>query len=161
MSILVTPETERMVRAYVAALSRDPGAVDDLSQEVFVRAIERIDRLQSPDKAGAFLRGIARHVVQEHFRGKTRDNNFLDITIHALSDEGDSVWRAASDRETLIKLSMLIEELPVVARRMFEMRYHDGCSSNEIAQTFGISPGAVRITLMRTRDRLRQRLEDD
>ncbi len=144
---ITAPDNQRMVQSYVAALCRDPGAVDDLAQEVFVRALERIDRLHDPADAGAFLRGIARHVVQEHFRRRRRDRSYLDATIAAIAED-EAPWRSAQNEEALRRLHDAIDELPVVARRMLEMRYHDGRTAVEIARAFGIRPGAVRASLM-------------
>src|SRR5262245_56167861 len=62
----------RQLRGYVAAISVDPGAVDDLSQEVFVRALQRLDRVADLEDFGQFLRGIARNVLREHSRRLAR-----------------------------------------------------------------------------------------
>ncbi len=59
---------QRQLRAYVAAICADLGAVDDLAQEVFLRAFQAIDRLADVEIFGAFLRGIARNTVKEHYR---------------------------------------------------------------------------------------------
>lgn len=159
---LATSEYRLMVRRYVAALSRSQVAVDDLAQEVFVRAIERIDRLHSADKAAAFLRGIARHVVQEHFREQRRERRCIDYDetmLHSLvSDEHVSVPGICENRQLLRELREAVSELPVVSRRMLEMRYHDGMNAPKIAKALGIEPTAVRVSLLRIRQRLAKRL---
>lgn len=159
---LATDEYRLMVRRYVAALSRSQVAVDDLAQEVFVRAIERIDRLHSADKAAAFLRGIARHVVQEHFRQQRRDRRCIDYDetmLHSLvSDDQVSVLGICENRQLLGELREAVSELPVVSRRMLEMRYHDSMNAPQIANVLGIEPTAVRVSLLRIRQRLAKRL---
>lgn len=150
---------EQMVRRYVAALSREPGAVDDLAQEVFVRAIERIDRLRSPGDAGGFLRGIARHVVQEHFRARRRDRQYDELTTAAMADQGDGAAARCHERAMQQWLHGAIAALPVVSRRMLEMRYHDGLSASEIARRLDITHVAVRVSLLRIRDRLRKAVD--
>ncbi len=156
---LATPEHQRMVRAYVAALSRDAGAVDDLAQEVFVRAIERIDRLHSQRDIGGFLRGIARHVVQEHFRARRRDGRYEELTAQAVAGEADPIAQRCHDRAMMALLARAIEALPLVSRRMLEMRYHDGLNAAQIAAALNISHAAVRVSLLRIRERLRRALE--
>lgn len=156
---LTIPEHERMVRRYVSALSRDSASVDDLSQEVFVRAIERIDRLQRASDAGGFLRGIARHVVQEHFRARRRDRHYDDLTLAAIVVEDRSVAANGDDKEMSQLLTDAITKLPVVSRRILEMRYHDGLSASQIAMKLDVSHGAVRISLLRIRDRLRRSID--
>lgn len=155
---ITTNEHERMVRRYVAALSRDSAAVDDLAQEVFLRAIARIDRIARASDIGGFLRGIARHVVQEHFRKRRRDGRYEELTAQAVVADGDSIADLCHDRAMMPLLAGAIESLPVVSRRMLEMRYHDGLNAGRIAAKLGISHAAVRISLMRIRERLRKAL---
>jgi RNA polymerase sigma-70 factor (ECF subfamily) len=157
--MLATPDNQRMVRAYVAALSRDAASADDLAQEVFLRAIERIDRLYQPEQAGAFLRGIARRVVQEHFKRRRRDARYEQEMVSALIDGSRPIAELCHDRAMLVHLRDAIAELPVISRRMLEMRYHDGLTATDIGAALTISSGAVRITLMRIRERLRARVE--
>lgn len=151
-----------MVRRYVGALSRSFDAVDDLTQEVFVRAIERLDRLTSADKAAAFLRGIARHVVQEHFRERHRQRQTSDydqaLVQSLVADECESVLAACHDRQLQRALQRAVAELPLLSRRMLELRYHDGLNATEIGRSLGIEAAAVRVSLMRIRQRLAKRL---
>jgi len=157
---IVTLETRVMVTAYVRALSRDQMAAEDLAQEVFVRALARIDRLRNPEDPGPFLRGIARHVVQEHFRKVKWDRSYVHATIEGIASEAEEVWQRVSDEEIATQLADAVETLPVLARRMLEMRYHDGLDAKQIGRSLGVSAGAVRITLMRVRERLRRRIGD-
>lgn len=155
---IATPEHERMIRRYVAALSRDSTAVDDLTQEVFVRALERLHRLHNPEDPGPFLRGIARLVVREHFRRRRRDSGFAEYVVQEMSSEEAQVWRTVDAIEEQARLRDAIERLPLVARRMLEMRYHDGLNASQIAERFETTAGAVRVTLLRVRERLRREL---
>ena len=156
---LSTPENQRMVRAYVGALSHDTGAVDDLTQEVFLRAIERIDRLRSPDNPGPFLRGIARRVTQEHFRARRRSMSHMQLTAQAMVDQGASPQIICHEHQLLDQLQEAIAELPIISRRMLIMRYHDEMTAPQIGLELGISHGAVRVSLLRIRDRLKKSIE--
>jgi len=156
---IATPENERMVRRYVAALSRDPAAVDDLAQEVFTRAIEHLDGRKEVYDAARFLRGIARNVVREHFRSERRDRRYVQATLESMVAQGDPVATRCHHQAMLESLQREVEELPLVSRRLIEMRYHDGLSGVQIGRSLGMSPQAVRITLMRIRQRLRRRLD--
>ncbi len=157
---IATPENERMVRAYVAALSRDTQAVDDLSQEVFTRAIARADRIRDPDSPGPFLRGIARRVVQEHFRERRKRQTELGWAVAALTDNSPSIGEAYDKHESLQRLADAVASLPLVSRRILEMRYAEGMTATEIGEIFGIKPSAVRVGLLRIREQLRRRLSN-
>lgn len=156
--MIATPDNERMVHAYVAALSRDRDAVDDLAQEVFLRALSRIDRLHHPGDVGRFLRGIARHVVQEHFRSRRRSRRDVELTAAALIERGESPAELCHDRAMLEALGAAIEQLPLVSRRMLEMRYTESRDAADIGRALNITDTAVRVSLLRIRQRLRKRL---
>jgi len=155
---ITSPEQEQMVRRYVAALSRDGGAVDDLTQEVFVRALERAHRLRNPADPGPFLRGIARFVVREHFRRRMRDHGYAEVVLSEMHDEQPEAWRVAHEQDQRSRVREALERLPLVARRMLELRYHDGLNASLIAERFDTTPGAVRVTLLRVRERLKREL---
>lgn len=156
---IVTPANERMVRRYLAALTGDANAVDDLSQEVFLRAVERLQLVAASDDPARTLRGIARRVAHEFFRMQRRSGRYVEITLDLLATEDDCVAAALHERESIQALRTAIEDLPIVARRMLELRYHDELDAAAIGTELGIQPTAVRVTLLRIRERLRRRIE--
>lgn len=157
---LVRADRRVMVRRYVGALSRDPAEVDDLTQEVFVRAIERIDRIADAQRIDPFLRGIARRVVQEHFRARRRSCGYVELIADAMiaAVSTGSPHQIAHERLMQRMLAVEIERLPVVSRRMIEMRYHAGLNASQIGVAMGIEHSAVRVTLLRVRRRLKNRI---
>ncbi len=159
ISGVVTPANERMVRRYLVALTGCAEAVDDLSQEVFLRAIQRIEVVAESDDPERTLRGIARRVAHEFFRVRRRGRRYVDATLDVLAAEDECVAAAMHVRESVELLRAAIDELPIVARRLLELRYHDELGASEIGAEMGIQPTAVRVTLMRIRERLRRRLE--
>jgi len=150
-----------MVRSYLMALTGDPSTVDDLSQEVFLRTIERIHLIQSPSDQPRFLRGVARRVALEFLRERRRGRRYIDATLDSLVADDAGVASLVQHAESLERLREMIEELPIVARRMLELRYHDDLSAHQIGLQLGIEPSAVRVTLLRIRERLRKRLTAD
>jgi RNA polymerase sigma-70 factor (ECF subfamily) len=157
---LATAQNLQMLKAYVGALSHDPGAVDDLAQEVLLRAIERLDRLRNPDDPGPFLRGIARHVVQEHFKSLARNKGQVYDAALAMVMDGDSPDIACHQRVMIKALHDAIAALPIVSRRLIEMRYGQSLRAREIGQKMNIQPTAVRVSLLRIRDRLKRDIEN-
>lgn len=149
---------EAMVRRYVGALSGRAGDVDDLAQEVFVRTIERIDRLHSDEHLPRFLRGVARRVVREHHRRRRRHACAIDADTLTLFAVGRDAASAAEHAEQLHRLQDAVDALPLVSRRMLEMCYAEDRTAGEIGAALGIKAGAVRVSLLRIRDRLRKTL---
>jgi len=65
----------RRVRAVVAAVSGDWSAVEDMTQECFLRAYRRLDALRDRNRVGAWLAGFARQVARERRRTLHRDRH--------------------------------------------------------------------------------------
>ena len=51
-----------------------PQDADDVAQEAFIRALDRLDRVESVAALGPFLKGVARNVVRERRRKYARES---------------------------------------------------------------------------------------
>src|SRR5688572_9187586 len=84
------------VRVFLASHLRDAGAIDDLVQDVFLRAFDRLNTMREGTAFRAWLLGIARNRALEHLRERLRRgqpspdalDDLLDRTQMALL-EGD------------------------------------------------------------------------
>jgi len=65
----------RVVRAVILAVSADWHAVEDVTQECFLRAFRGLNRLRRPERFGAWLVGIARRTTREWCRSRGRDRH--------------------------------------------------------------------------------------
>ena len=66
-----------LVRAVCFDGTGDYGVTQDLAQEVFIRAYDRLGKLRDRDRFGAWLVGIAKFVCREYRRGRFRDRHVL------------------------------------------------------------------------------------
>ncbi len=143
------------VRAFVSMLTADLSAVDDLAQETFLRALDRLDRVREPQSAGAFLRGIARNVALEHARRHTRQAERAQKFLHFMEDtrldqeDADDWW--SDDKELLQSLRTCLSGLPEKSRSLLDWRYQQDCDATEIGARLGMNPPAVRAALKRLR----------
>ena len=67
----------RLVRGVVASVSADWEAMDDMTQETFLRAYRKLGELSDRDKFAAWISGIARHVARERKRSQRRDRHLF------------------------------------------------------------------------------------
>jgi len=137
----------------------DGGSVDDLTQEVFLRAWQRLERLHDPRAWPAWLGTIARNLAVDHLRAAPRPGTLPPES--QLPAAGPSV----SDRAEAEQLLAYIRELPEALAEPLILRLVEGLSGPEIADQTGLRPGYVRVNLHRgmklLRARLRERAERD
>ena len=62
-----------LVRAIGNQSISDRDAVQDLTQEVFIRAYTKLSGLKEPERFGPWVVGMAKNVGREFRRGKARD----------------------------------------------------------------------------------------
>lgn len=131
----------------LARVERD--RADDLVQDVFLRAWERLDMLRRPEAFGPWLLNIARNRVRDHRR--------RDRATASMPDIGRPPPPTAEAKQALAA----IRALPDHYSEPLMMRLVEGLTGAEIAERTGLTPGSVRVNLHRGMARLRAALEID
>ncbi|MDF1823196.1 MAG: sigma-70 family RNA polymerase sigma factor [Verrucomicrobiales bacterium] len=150
------------LRGFVRALGVDPLWVDDVAQEAFIVAYNRLDEFDRERDFGAWLRGIARNLVINERRKDARrkrilSDNLTDVLLSS-SSASDHEDEEIGDRG-LAKLNALracVSELPEKSLQLLRSRYEDENSALDIADQFEMNPPAVRKALERVRGALRK-----
>ena len=130
-------------------LSRVPLAVvDDLAQDVFVHALERLATLREAAAFGGWLCAIARNRATDYLRR-------APVQVELPDDLPGPETRHAEAMEVLA----VIATLPDAYRETLVLRLVEGLTGPEIAALTGLTPASVRVNLHRGMKQLRQRLE--
>jgi RNA polymerase sigma-70 factor (ECF subfamily) len=136
----------RMVHGIL--LARVPWSqVEDLKQDVFAQALERIGGLRDAEAFGAWLAQIARNRAHDFHR---REPVLVELearhrVVEAPSPEAYRVFDA-------------IGELPEAYRETLVLRLVEGLTGPEIAEQTGLTPESVRVNLHRGMKMLREKL---
>ncbi|MCA9718789.1 MAG: sigma-70 family RNA polymerase sigma factor [Myxococcales bacterium] len=136
------------VRAVALANLGWPEA-DDVTQEVFLRAWERLPQLRHPERFGPWLLQIARNRCVDHHR-RAR-------VVGAPAERGALPPPVSEAMEVL----RAIQRLPSAYRETLVMRLVEGMSGPEIASRTGLTPRSVRVNLHRGMLKLRAALGEE
>ena len=120
---------------------------DDLMQDVFAAALEKVERLQSADAVGGWFAAIARNRVVDFLRTR-RETVELPTTLAVVDP------RRAEVAEVLAK----IRALPEAYREPLILRLVEGMTAAEIAEQCSLKPESVRVNLHRGMQKLREAL---
>jgi RNA polymerase sigma-70 factor (ECF subfamily) len=137
------------VYRFLRRLLSDAAAAEDLTQDVFLRAMGA--RYQANDQARAWVFQIARNLARDHVRKARHRGPVLEAP-----DEPAPF----TDRGVAMDVHAAIQRLPEDDREMFLLREVGGLGYAEIALTCGATPDAVRNRLHRARLALRSALSD-
>lgn len=131
--------------------------VEDLTQEVFLRAWNSIRGYQPRKPFLAWLFTIAHNLVIDYYRKKGRQ---LEVTLDdlPLSTGGaeDPEMEEMVDRDTVRRM---IANLSGDEQQVLMLRFVEGLDHSAVATAIGKSQGAVRVIQLRALRRLRQLLQ--
>ncbi len=129
-------------------LARVPRSdVDDLVQDVFLRAMRRLGTLRRDESFGPWLASIARNRARDHYR---RGRDTVELPDHLPGEphpEGEALAVLAA-----------VRRLPEAYRETLVLRLVEGMTGPEIAERTGLTPGSVRVNLHRGMQMLREAL---
>ena len=157
-----TAAFERLYTANVArvhGLARrmaGPEAAEELTQDVFVRAWQKLGTFRGDASFSTWLHRLAVNVIIERFRtlGTQRDR--------FLADGEETLERLSSPRpsgDLRMDFDSALSRLPHAARKVFVLHDVEGYKHHEIGNLLGISAGTSKSQLHRARMLMRGHLE--
>ncbi len=144
--------------AYAVALSAVGQAMDaeDVCQDAFVRALQRLDELRDPGRFAAWLLRIVRNLAA-NYRSYRRVRSAQPLDQVSAASESDTA-REAERSELRQELEAAIAELSPAQREVVLLHDLEGWKHREIADSLGLSEGMSRQHLFNARRKLRERL---
>jgi RNA polymerase sigma-70 factor (ECF subfamily) len=147
------------VLGFVTRRVADPYTAADLTADVFVRALEAAASYRGEGSAGAWLIGIARHVVAAEYRRAARDRAAVERVDGSRLLDADDIGRLEDRIDAERQARGLYERVRRLApgeREVLELVVIDGLSVSDAAAAAGISRVAARVRLHRARCALRE-----
>ena len=142
------------IYAFVARRVRDRDQAEDLTSEVFHKALANLKRYEWRGAPfAAWLYQIAANAISDYFKRAAREPNHAEDS-HEASGEPEQ-----EANEARARLFRMVEKLPVEQRRVVFGRFVEQRSIREIAQQLGKSEGAVKQLQFRALEKLRSQME--
>jgi len=140
-----------LVRAVCYDYTGNLADAQDLAQDVFIRAYEKLDRLRKRDSFGKWLVGIARHRCQEWRRRKFRSQN-----NNAKLNDVQAAAPEKPDGSRIEMLREMITMLPEKERLALHTFYLQGSSAETARRILGLSRSGFYRALGRARKHLKK-----
>jgi RNA polymerase sigma-70 factor, ECF subfamily len=140
------------LRRFVSRRVADRHEVDDIVQDVLVRAHESMHQLESPDRLPAWLARIAANRIVDHYRAR-RPFDELPDDLSAAEPEEDAVQALAPC------LPAMVDLLPATYRDALRLAELEGLPQREVAQRLGLSLSGAKSRVQRGREQLRHLVE--
>jgi len=161
----VATDWPAQVGAHTAALRRwtrrqlgGEEGLDDVLQEVAVAALRSGNRPTEAEKVLPWLKGVARHKVQDHWRRLGREQRLLSEVANVREAPSPCEWVLGVDRVETVREALAA--LPPDERELLVAKYGEGRSCGQIASRKGITVKSLEYRLAKARETLRARLTD-
>lgn len=154
--------TQRELAISVAAHSASRELVEEVLQETYVTAFEKLSQYRPEGTLRPWLRTIARNHLFAHWRERRRvaevDHDVLETMI---ADDGLDGMERDDERheQESTRLAACLERLPERARTMLEQRYCEEQPLALLAEKFKRSAATLSVTLFRLRQQLKRCVE--
>ncbi len=150
------------VRAYLRRFVMEADLADDLAQETFLAAYRSLPHRNPAAPIDLWLLSIARHRALKHLRDEARRRvRPLQAALSSwCADQIESETPDWEDHERQVSaLRQCLAGLPRHSAGLLSAYYYQRLTSAEIARKWGKKESAVRMTLLRLREALKQCVE--
>jgi len=137
-------------------MSGDAQQAESLTQDVFVRAWEKLSSFRGESRFSTWLHRLAINVVLQDRRSRGR-RQAREYTVENLEDYATAVTQAMPG--TKVDLERAIAGLPPGAREVLVLRDVQGFKYREIAEMKDVSLGTVKAQIHRARNLVQEALE--
>ena len=128
---------------------------DDVFQEVFIRLVNNIQKLQNPEHVKAWLIRVTINCSKKHFARLEREDAFSMEELEDTGAEEEGYARAEGQGVVLTAVG----KLPLKYRSVVHLFYFEELSIKQICNILKMSETAVKSRLHRARELLKEKLK--
>lgn len=154
LNTLVREYNNKVFRVCMGYLQNEHDAAD-VTQEVFIKVLEKIEQYKGDSKISTWIIRIAINLSLNYLRDNKKRLLQEEIEkVHIIDNQSDHI----SSLEIWKLLRKSIYNLPEKQRRVFILNYYMELSYQEISDTTGYSLSSIESLLFRARKKLREQL---
>lgn len=132
----------------------------DITQEVFVKAYENIEKFRGESKVSSWLYRIAYNLSMNWSeRVKGRETQLDDAVAEAIPEPAGAADEAFDRELVLARIMEVLEEIPLKYKVVIKLYYIEDRSYQQIADTLGIPINTVKIQLLRAKELIRKKTD--
>jgi RNA polymerase sigma-70 factor (ECF subfamily) len=165
---LLVEKYQRKLARLVSRLVRDPGEVEDVTQEAFIKAYRALPSFRGDSAFYTWLYRIGINTAKNYLvaMGRRAPTSTEVEAEEAEGYDGGELLREISTPESLLltkeiagTVNQAIEALPEELRSAIQLRELEGMSYEDIAKLMDCPVGTVRSRIFRAREAIAERLK--
>lgn len=153
-------ETFPALYGYLRFRIGDPHLAEDLTAQVFERALPRFMAVRPPERLRAWLFTIARHALADYHRARRPGSDLavVDLLTHLAVDSPEAEALRRDDRR---RLATYLQGLNERERDVLGLKFFAGLTNRESARVLGLSEANVAQIVHRAVVKLRHRFAEE
>ena len=155
---------QRPIAAYVYRMIGDYDAALDLTQEVFIKVYNSLNRYRSEFKFSTWIYKIAHNAAIDHLRRHAVREQALTVSVDgdrreiAIESRRLTPEQESERKERRSEIESVVQLLQASYRELIVLRHSHDLSYDEIAEVTGLPLGTVKNRLFRAREAMRDLL---
>lgn len=145
------------VYLYIRSLSRDENIAEEITQEVFFKALKAIKNFDGSKDIRAWLFTIAKNTYFSHYK---RNKRQIDLDVEEESGMGVQIVNHLMNEEDAFIVHQFLHSMNEPYKEVFSLRTFGELSFEKIGSLFGKSAGWARVTYYRARKQIIEYLEE-
>lgn len=144
----------KVVYRYLFCLTRNSDKAEELTQETFYRAVQKIDNFEGNCKISSWLCQIAKNIYLDELKKEKRKTE-LNEEVDIIDKEFDLENQVIS-QEDKISLYKKIHNLDNITKEVIILRINGELSFKEIGLVFNKTENWARVTFYRGKQKLKE-----
>lgn len=149
-----------VVYKYLLCLTQDNELSQDLTQETFAIALEKINSFRYECKLSVWLCQIAKNLWYNHLK-KTKKENYIPLeNIESKVCYENNTEDIVMKNDEKLQLFKEIQALDTPYRDVIYLRMNGNLNFVEIAEIFGKTPNWARVTFFRAKQKIEKEVKE-
>lgn len=147
---------QKLVFGYSVKMLKNRQKAEDVTQEAWMRVIKNSQHFKQTGSVKAWILSIARNLIIDEFRQNKKWIDLDDEKWESIEDPQIDLETLFSDQQREKALNLAFEELPENQKIILSMVLLEELNQSEVAVKLGMSVGAVKASLFRSREQLKK-----
>ncbi|MGX8774044.1 MAG: RNA polymerase sigma factor [Bacillota bacterium] len=148
------------VYRYILSMSGDPHLAEEITQETFFKAMQKLGTFRGDCTMTTWLCRIARNLYLNDIKKQTHRRNTIKEhppeTVSAESAESEAIRK-----EQIEEIISAMQKLDEPYKEVFSLRMFSELSFQEIGKEYGKSDSWARVTFHRAKLKVKEELKDE
>lgn len=145
------------VELYLRAICRDESLAEELTEQVFFRALKALPTFRGDCDIRTWLCAMARNAFVSHLRKEKPSQSIEELQI---PDSRKTVEEWIVDQEQAMAIHRILHDLPEPYKEVFSLRIFGQLSFGDIGSLFGRTANWACVTYHRARQKIQSEMEE-